>query len=73
MRGKEHSKGLLNALNDKTHISDWYQGEIDVNDYTTKEINEYLSAYGDILYNVTNEQDRNQLIAECIFETDYCW
>ncbi len=70
MEGKEHSKNLLNALNDKTTINDWYQDEIDINDYDADELGEYLSPYDGILDNVTDEQTRNQLIAECIFETD---
>jgi hypothetical protein len=70
MEGKEHSKKLLDTLNDKTTIKDWYQDEIDVNDYDSDEIGEYVSAYGGILDNVTDEQTRNQLTAECIFETD---
>jgi hypothetical protein len=70
MEGKEHSKKLLDTLNDKTTIKDWYQDEIDVNDYDCDEIGEYVSAYGGILDNVTDEQTRNQLTAECIFETD---
>jgi hypothetical protein len=70
MEGKEHSKKLLDTLNDKTTIKDWYQDEIDVNDYDCDEIGEYVSAYGGILDNVTDEQTRNQLTAECIFENN---
>ena len=70
MEGKEHSKHLLETLNDKTTIKDWYQDEIDVNNYDADELGEYLSPYGGILDNVTDEQTRNQLTAECIFETD---
>ena len=65
-----NNKHLLSVLNDKTKITDWYQDEIDVNDYDAEQIAEYLSPYGGILDNVTDEVDRNQLIAECIFETD---
>ena len=65
-----NNKHLLSVLNDKTKITDWYQDEIDVTDYDSDEIGEYLSPYGGILDNVTDEVDRNQLIAECIFETD---
>jgi hypothetical protein len=70
MDGKEHSKHLLEALNDKTHISDWYQEIIDVNDYSNREIEEYVAPYGEIL-DGSEGAYRNQLIAECIFETDY--
>lgn len=70
MSDKPHSKRLLEVLNDKTTIKDWYQDEIDVNDYDADELGEYLSPYGGILDNVTDEQTRNQLTAECIFETD---
>ena len=70
MEGKEHSKKLLDILNDKTTIKDWYQDEIDVNDYDADELGEYLSPYGGILDNVADVQTKNQLTAECIFETD---
>ena len=63
-------KHLLSTLNDRTNISDWYQDEIDVTDYDADAIGEYLSPYGGILDGVTDEAERNQLIAECIFETD---
>ena len=46
MEGKEHSKHLLEILNDKTTIKDWYQDEIDVNDYDSGQIGSYVSAYG---------------------------
>lgn len=59
----------LAALDGETQITDWYQDEIDVTDYTEKDINDYVSPYGDILDNVEGA-DRNQLIAECIFETN---
>ena len=64
------NKHLLSTLNDRTNISDWYQDEIDVTDYDADAIGEYLSPYGGILDGVTDEAERNQLIAECIFETD---
>ena len=70
MEGKEHSKHLLETLNDKTTIKDWWQDEIDINDYDSDEIGEYVSAYGGILDGTTDEVSRNQLVAECIFETD---
>jgi hypothetical protein len=68
MEGKEHSKKLLKTLNDKTTINDWYQDEIDVNDYDADQLGREVEPYGGILDNVTDEQTRNQLIAECIFE-----
>jgi len=71
MEGKEHSKKLLDSLNDKTTIKDWYQDEIDVNDYDADELGEYLSPYGgDEFLGDSEGAERNQLIAECIFETD---
>ena len=69
MTGKPNSKRLLEVLNDKTTIKDWYQDEIDVNDYDSDQIGNYLSAYGGILAWCGGTY-RNQLIAECIFETD---
>ena len=64
------NKHLLEVLNDRTTIADWYQSETDVNDYDAEQIAKYLSPYGGILDGVTDEAGRNQLIAECIFETD---
>ena len=71
MTGKPHSKRLLEVLNDKTTIKDWYQDEIDVNDYDSDQIGNYLSAYGgDEFLDDSEGAERNQLIVECIFETD---
>ena len=71
MEGKEHSKRLLEVLNDKTTIKDWYQDEIDVNDYDSGQIGSYVSAYGgDEFLGDSEGAERNQLIVECIFETD---
>ena len=71
MEGKEHSKRLLEVLNDKTTIKDWYQDEIDVNDYDSDQIGSYVSAYGgDEFLGDSEGAERNQLIVECIFETD---
>ncbi len=71
MEGKERSKKLLDSLNDKTTIKDWYQDEIDVNDYDADELGEYLSPYGgDEFLGDSEGAERNQLIAECVFETD---
>ena len=64
------NKHLLEVLNDRTTIADWYQSETDVNDYDAEQIAKYLSPYGGILDGVTDDVERNQLIAECIFETD---
>lgn len=69
MTDKPHSKRLLEVLNDKTKISDWYQDEIDVKDYDEEQIESYVSPYGEILEG-SEGADRNQLIVECIFETD---
>lgn len=71
MTDKPHSKRLLEVLNDKTTIKDWYQDEIDVNDYNSDQIGSYISAYGgDEFLGDSEGAERNQLIAECIFETD---
>ena len=71
MEGKEHSKRLLEVLNDNTTIKDWYQDEIDVNDYNSDQIGSYISAYGgDEFLGDSEGAERNQLIVECIFETD---
>ena len=71
MKGKVHSKKLLDTLNDKTTIKDWYQDEIDVNDYDSDQIGSYVSAYGgDEFLGDSEGAERNQLIVECIFETD---
>lgn len=64
------NKHLLSVLNDRTIIADWYQSETDVNDYDADAIGEYLMPYGGILDGVTDDVERNQIIAECIFETD---
>ena len=69
MTDKPHSKRLLEVLNDKTKISDWYQDEIDVKDYDEEQIERYVSPYGEILEGSEGAY-RNQLIVECIFETD---
>ena len=66
---KLNNKHLLEVLNDRTHIADWYQDEINVEDYDADEIGEYVSPYGEILEG-SEGAERNQLIAECIFETD---
>lgn len=60
----------LAALDGKTTINDWYQCEIDVTDYDADELGDYVAPYGEILDGVEDEQGRNQLMAECIFETD---
>jgi hypothetical protein len=64
-----NNKYLLEVLNDRTHIADWYQDEINVEDYDADEIGEYVSPYGEILEGSEGAL-RNQLIAECIFETN---
>jgi len=64
-------KSILALLSDKTVVKDWYQDEIDVNDYDADELGEYVSAYGgDEFLGDSEGAERNQLIAECIFETD---
>ena len=64
-----NNKHLLEVLNDRTRIADWYQDEINVEDYDAEEIGDYVSSYGEILEG-SEGAERNQLIAECIFETD---
>lgn len=64
------SKNALDYLNGITTADEWYQDIIDITDYSDDEIKEYLSAYGGILDNVNDDVQRNQIIAECIFEQD---
>lgn len=73
MTDKPHEENLLEVLNDKTMFWDWYQDEIDVSTYSAEKIEEYLAPYGGILDGVTDEVEQNQLIAECIFETDWIY
>jgi hypothetical protein len=63
------NKHLLEVLNNKTKVCDWYQDEIDVTEYDADDIADYISPYGGIL-DGSEGAVRNQLIAECIFETD---
>ena len=66
-----NNKHLLEVLNDKTNITDWYQDEIDINDYDVDAIGHYVASYGGDEYLGDSEgAERNQLIAECIFEQD---
>ena len=66
-----NNKHLLETLNDKTTLNDWYQDEINVNDYDADELGEYVTPFGgDDFLNAIKGCDRNQLMAECIFETD---
>jgi len=64
------NKNVLDYLNGITTADEWYQDIIDITDYSDDEIKEYLSAYGGILDNVNDDVQRNQIIAECIFEQD---
>ena len=67
----DYAKNMLETLNDKTNISDWYQDEINVEDYDADELGEYAAAYGGDEYLGDSEgAERNQLLAECIFEQD---
>ena len=63
-------KQALSYLNDSTTARDWYQDIVNVDDYDADEIGEYLSPYGGILDGTSDERIRNQITAECIFETD---
>lgn len=66
-----NNKHLLETLNDKTTLNDWYQDEINVNDYDADELGEYVTPFGgDDFLNAIKGCDKNQLMAECIFETD---
>ena len=58
----------LADLNDNTTFRDWYEDTININDYDSDQLGEETKSFSGILDGVTNEQDRNQLIAECIFE-----
>ena len=64
-----NNKHLLEVLNDKTHINDWYQDEIDVLEYDENDVREYVAPYGgeDFLKGSKGD-NRTQLICECIFE-----
>ena len=65
------NKHLLSTLNDRTYITDWWEDEINVEDYDADEIGSYVSAYGGEEYlGDSKGAERNQLIAESIFETD---
>lgn len=65
------NKHLLEVLNDRTIIADWYQDEICVDDYDADQLGEYVAPFGgDDFLNAIKGCDRNQLMAECIFETD---
>ena len=63
------NKHLLSTLNDRTYITDWYEDEINVEDYDADEVGSYVAPYGEIL-DGSEGAYRNQLVAECIFETD---
>ena len=64
-------KNLLVTLNNRTYVTDWYEDEINVEDYDADEIGSYVSAYGGEEYlGDSKGAERNQLIVECIFETD---
>lgn len=65
------NKHLLSTLNDRTFVTDWWEDEINVEDYDADEIGSYVSAYGGEEYlGDSKGAERNQLIAESIFETD---
>lgn len=66
-----NNKHLLSVLNDKTKITDWYQDEIDVNDYDADQIEREVAPYGsEDFLGGSHGADRNQLICECIFENN---
>ena len=65
-----NNKHLLKILNGKTTLRDWHWYDIDIIEYDEDEIKEYLAPYGKGYLTDIKGQDRNQLIAEAIFE-DY--
>ena len=64
--GLKPEMDVLEYLSGKTFKKEWYHSIIDVTSYSPEEIAEYVAPYG------MPEVD-NQLIAECIFETDWCY
>jgi len=65
-----HYFDVRQFLNNKgTSSKDWYSGDIDVTDYDADEIGDVMSAYGGILDGIDNIVLRNQIVAECIFES----
>ena len=64
-------KNLLVTLNNRTFVTDWYQDEINVNDYDADQIGREVSSFGgeDFLQQ-SKGAERNQLICECIFENN---
>ena len=58
-----YGKNALDFLYGRTTPIDWYQEIIDVDEYDEDEVDEYIAPYG-------YDKSDNQLIAECIFETD---
>lgn len=62
---------VLDFVGGKTKAEDWYCGTINVNDYDSDEITDYLSTYGEgYIPSDATEEERNQLTCEAIFETD---
>ena len=65
------NKTALEYLSGRTFVSDWYEDIIDVDKYDDDEVAEYLSPYGYDFANFNRyKRGDNQIIAECIFETD---
>ena len=62
-------ESVLQVLENNTNDEDWYEDYIDTDDYQD-DAEEYFAPYGGILDGVTSERDRNQLLAECVFEQD---
>jgi hypothetical protein len=66
-----YGKKALDFLNGRTYPADWYQDIIDVDEYDDDEVEEYLAPYGyDFADFNCYTKENNQIIAECIFETD---
>ena len=66
-----HFFDVREFLNNKqTKPSDWFSGDIDVNDYDADEIGEVLSTYDGVLDGCKGDESLvNQITCECIFET----
>lgn len=70
LQGMGHFFDVKSFITNKgTKVEDWFSGDIDVNDYDSDEIGEVLSAYDGVLDGIDDEVLRNQIIAECIFES----
>lgn len=70
---REEVKGGFNALaalDEETIVKDWYEDEININDYDADQLGREIAPYSGILDGVSDFVERNRLIAECIFENN---